>query len=123
MIFLALILCLLLTAVAALGVVSPSRLTGTLRKAQTRGGLILVAAVRVVLGVALVFSAPESRAPGLIAFIGVVALLKGLALPLMGVERWRRSVNWWSARSSSLLRGWSLLAVAIGLFVAYAIFP
>jgi uncharacterized membrane protein HdeD (DUF308 family) len=119
----ALILCLFIAAVAALGVVSPPRLLGVLRKTQTPRGLILLGALRVVLGAALIFSAPASRAPGLIVIVGVITIIKGVTLPVIGVERVRRLLDWWSAQGSVFLRGWALLAGAIGLLVAYAISP
>ena len=119
----ALILCLLATAVAVLGVVSPSRLIGTLRKTQTPRGLILLATLRVVLGVALIFSAPASRAPELIAIVGVIVIIKGVILPLMGVERVRKLIDWWSAQEIVFLRGWALLAAAIGFWLVFALLP
>ncbi len=119
----ALILCLFAAGVAALGVVSPPRLLALLRKTQTLSGLYLLGALRVVLGVALIFSAPASRVPGLIAIVGVIIIIKGVTLPLIGVEGVRRLLDWWSAKGSVFLRGWALLAAAIGLWLAYAIAP
>jgi hypothetical protein len=119
----ALILCLLATAVAVLGVVSPPRLVGALRKVQTPRGLIFLATLRGVLGVALIFSAPASRAPELIAVVGVIIIIKGVTLPLMGVERVRKLLDWWSAQGPVFLRGWALLAAAIGLWLVCALLP
>ena len=73
----ALIICLLLSALGALGVASPSRLLGVVRKFQTPMGLYFAAALRVVLGVALFFAAPTSRAPDLIRILGVVIIVMG----------------------------------------------
>ena len=123
MTYVALILCLFMVAVAALGVVSPPRLLGVLRKIQTPRGLILIGVLRVILGVALILSAPASKAPELITVVGVIAIFKGVTLPLIGVERLRRLFDWWSALGDGVLRGWALLATAIGLLVSYAIIP
>ena len=119
----AFILCLLTAAVAALGVVSPPRLVGVLRKTHTPRGLILLGSFRVGLGAVLISSAPASRAPELIAMVGVIVIIKGVTLPLIGVERVRKLLDWWSAQGSAVLRGWALLAGAIALWLAYAIFP
>ena len=123
MTYVALILCLFMVAVAALGVVSPPRLLGVLRKIQTPRGLILIGVLRVILGVALTLSAPASKAPELITVVGVIAIFKGVTLPLIGVERLRRLFDWWSALGDGVLLGWALLATAIGLLVSYAIIP
>ncbi len=119
----ALIICLLFAVVAAVGVVSPPRLLGALRKLQTPGGLILLGIIRVLVGVAFLLAASASKAPGLFAIVGVIAIIKGVTVPLLGVERFRRLLDWWSARGSLLHRGWALLAMAISLALAYAVFP
>ena len=119
----ALFFCLLLAAVAAVGVVSPSRLLDALRKIQTPEVLILLGVLRVFFGVALLFVASVSRAPELFAIVGVIAIIKGVTLPLIGVERVRKLLDWWSAQGSLFHRGWALLAGAIGLGLAYAVFP
>jgi hypothetical protein len=119
----ALIICLLLTAVAAVGVVSPSRFLDVLRKTQTARGPILVGVLRVFFGVAFLLAASASKAPGLLGIVGAIAIIKGVTLPLLGVERARRLLDWWSTQGSLFHRGWALLATAIGLVLAYAVLP
>jgi len=119
----ALIICLLLSAVGALGVASPRRLVSVVRSFQTPMGLLFAAALRVVLGVALLFSAPDSRAPALILVIGVVIIVRGVVTPFFGVERFRRLLDRLSARGSVFIRGWAILALALGLSLVYAIVP
>ncbi len=119
----ALIICLLLSALGALGVGSPSRLLAIVRSFQTPMGLYFAAALRVVLGVALFFAAPTSRAPGLIRILGVVIIVMGVITPFFGVERFRRLLDWWSAQGSAFVRGWAVLALAFGLSLAYAVVP
>ena len=123
MTFVAFILCVLIVVVAALGVASPPRILSVARKAQTRRGLYTLAAVRVILGVALLFSASTSRAPGLIAVFGVIIIGRGVILPFIGVERVRRLLDWFGAQGSAFVRGWAVLALALGLLVVYAIAP
>jgi hypothetical protein len=109
--------------VGLLGVAAPSRLVGFVRSFQTPAGLLFAAALRVVLGVALFFSAPLSRAPELIGAVGVVTIVMGVITPLFGVERFRRLLDWWSARGSVFLRVWAILAMLLGLSLIYAIAP
>ena len=55
--------------------------------------------------------------------VGVIVIVKGVTLPLMGVERVRRLLDWWSTQESVFLRAWALLAAAIGLWLVYALLP
>jgi hypothetical protein len=118
-----LIICLLTCAMGALGIASPSRLLGVVRYLQTPMGLYFVAGIRVLLGVALIFSAPASRAPDFIHILGVVIIIIGFITLLFGLERYRRLLDWWSAQGSAFVRGWAVLALAFGLALAYAVVP
>ena len=82
----ALIICLLTSAFGALGIASPSRLLGVVRYFQTPVGLYFAAGIRVLLGVALLFAAPTSRAPGLIFILGVAIIAFGLANGLLAIS-------------------------------------
>lgn len=119
----ALVLSLFIAAVGALGVVSPARLLGVVRRLQSPAGLYLAAALRVVLGVALVFAAPTSRAPQVIRILGVFVVAAGLLTPFFGLERFRRLLDWWSARGPVFVRTWAAVAAAFGLWLAYALAP
>lgn len=119
----ALVLSVFIAALGALGVASPSRLLGVVRSFQTPAGLYFAAALRVVLGVALFFAAPASRAPELIRILGVVIFVGGLITPLFGLERFRRLLDWWSARGSAFIRAWAAFALAFGFLLAHAVLP
>ena len=119
----ALIICLLTAAFGALGIASPSRLLGVVRYVQTPMGLYFAAGIRVLLGAALLFAAPTSRAPGLIYILGVVIIVIGVITPFFGLERFRRLLDWWSAQGSAFIRGWAVLSFLFGLSLAYAIVP
>jgi hypothetical protein len=119
----ALVICLLTAAFGALGIVSPSRLLGVVRSIQTPIGLYFAAGLRLLLGVALLFAAPPSRAPGLIYIVGVFIIVIGVITPFFGLERFRRLVDWWSVQGSAFVRGWAVLALLFGLSLAYAIVP
>ncbi len=123
MTWLALVLSLFIAALGALGVVSPSRLVGVVRYFQTPAGLYFAAALRVVLGVALFFAAPTSRAPELIRILGIVIIVAGVITPFFGLERFRKLLDWWFARGSIFLRAWAAIALALGLLLAYAVVP
>jgi predicted lysophospholipase L1 biosynthesis ABC-type transport system permease subunit len=80
----ALALSLSIAALGALGVVSPARLLGVVSRFQTPAGLYAAAAIRIVLGSALVVAAPDSRAPDVLPVLGVFIVFAGLVTPLFG---------------------------------------
>ncbi|MBI4270984.1 MAG: hypothetical protein HY615_11670 [Candidatus Rokubacteria bacterium] len=117
----ALVLSLLVAAVGALGVVSPTRLQAVVRRFESPAGLYAAAALRVILGVALFLTAPTSRAPEALRILGAVIGVAGLLTPLVGVERFRRLRAWWSGRGPLLMRVSAGLALALGLWLAYSV--
>jgi hypothetical protein len=119
----ALVISLFIAALGALGVASPARLLSVVRSFQTPAGLYLAAVLRVVLGMALFLAAPVSRAPELIRVLGAVVFVAGLITPLFGLKRFRRLLDWWSARGSAFIRAWATVTLAVGLLLAYAVVP
>ena len=116
----ALLLSLLIAALGALGVVSPSRFLAVVRFFETPKGLYVAAALRVALGVALFLAAPSSRAPDALRIFGVLAVVAGVATPLLG--RSRRATRALSGTGLTV-RGWAALALVLGLLLAFAVSP
>jgi hypothetical protein len=123
MTFVALALSLCVAALGALGIVSPLRLVEFFRLFQSPTGLYAAAAFRVALGAALFFAAPASRAPETIRILGIIILVAGLVTPMVGLERLRRIIDWWSMRGPTFTRIWAGVALAFGLLLAYAVTP
>ncbi len=117
------ILSLFSVAVGVLGLIAPERLVGFVRLWQTPLGLYSAAALRLVLGLALFLAAPPSKAPGVLRVAGVIIIVAGLATPFVGVERFRKHIEWWSARGSAFVRAWAFFALAVGLLLVYAVAP
>jgi hypothetical protein len=115
------ILGLFMAALGLLGVVAPPRLIGFVRSWQTPTGLYAAAALRLVLGVALFLAAPTSRAPDVLQPLGVFVFAAGVATPFFGLERFRKLLDWWSARGSGFLRTWACFALGFGLLLVYAV--
>ncbi len=114
---------LLIVALGALGLVSPSRPIRLVRYFQTPAGLYFAAAVRLVMGMALFFAAPASRAPEVLRILGVVIIIAGVVTPFFGLERFGRLVDWWSAKGPALVRAQAAFALALGLLLAFALVP
>jgi uncharacterized membrane protein len=119
----ALMICLLTAVFGALGIASPARLLAVVRHFQTPMGLYFAAGIRLLLGVALLFAAPTSRAPGFINILGVLIIVIGVITLFVGLKRFRSLLDWWSAQGSAFIRGWAVLALLFGLLLAYAIVP
>ena len=114
-------LSLLVAALGALGIVAPARLLAVGRRFATPGGIWLAAAVRVVLGGALILAAPASRAPALIQGLGIFVVVAGVATPLFGAARLGRVLDWVGTLDTALLRAWSVVVLALGAGFAWAL--
>jgi hypothetical protein len=113
-------------AIAVLGVVgiaAPSVLLELGQSLQTPSALYIVAAVRIMFGVVLVWAAPGSRLPGTVHVIGIIIIVAGLLTPLFGLEFAQAMLTWLSSHGPLFMRAWASLAVAFGGFVVYAVAP
>ena len=119
----ALVLSLFLVILGAIGIIRPEAFLGVARF-QTPAGFSVVAAVRIVLGVALLFAASTSRVPGVIRVLGTLLLVTGLITPFIGPpERIRAIVNWGSSQGPLIVRAWAGFALAFGSFLVWALIP
>jgi len=123
MAILALVLSLFVAALGALGIISPTRLLSIVRQFQRPAGLYAAAILRLVLGMALFLASPTSRSPEVVRILGAIIFVSGLITPLFGLERFRRLLNWWSARGHTFMRIWAGVALAFGLLLAYTMAP
>jgi len=119
----ALVLSVFVCAFGALGIVSPPALLCIVRQFRSRAGLYAAAAFRVFLGLSLFLAAPTARAPEVVRILGVIIVVAGCILPLLGLERFRRILDWWSAQGPVSRRAWAGFALAFGLFLACAVAP
>jgi len=105
------------------GVLVPARLAEFVTRFGSKGGLWFAAGIRLVFGLALWFAAPASRAPLLLQLLGFAALVAAVVLPFMGVDRFKRLIDWWTALSPNAMRFNSLFAVAVGAVILWALLP
>ena len=117
----ALLLALFTILVGLVGLVSPDSLM-TIRRLYfaTPVGLYAAGAVRIAMGVVLILCAPASRTPRTLRALGAVVCMQGLAALLFGPDR-ARAILEWEAMHTALLRAGSLVAAAVGGFVAFAV--
>ena len=113
------------TGVLALGIgltmlASPAHMRRGLDKAITRRMLPVISMVRIGIGIALVLAAPSTRLPAFIWALGLLVILRGVALPMIGLDRSRKLADWWKAKPDRTIRGWSLLVILLGALLLWA---
>lgn len=121
--WIAMALCVFVAVLGAIGLVSPRALLSIAGQFQTPSGLYAAAAVRILLGAALLLAAPTSRAPRAIRVIGIIILVAGLITPAFGIDRFRGILEAWSAQGALVMRVWAAIALAFGWAVAYSLVP
>jgi hypothetical protein len=123
MTWIAIVLCSFVSVLGVIGVVSPGALLGIARNFQSPAGLYAAATLRILLGAALLLAARTSRAPRTIRAIGVIILVAGLLTPVLGLERFRDILAWWSEQGPIVMRLWAGFALAFGSLLAYTVLP
>ena len=120
---LAWIVALFVIAVGATGIIAPDRLFSVGTLVATPAGLLVIAVIRIAIGIVLIMTAPASRMPRALQAVGAIVLLAGLVTPLFGVERTKAVLAWEAAQGMVWLRVGGALAVTIGGFLTFALTP
>ena len=108
---------------AGWGIFAPQKLMTFVTSAMDKyWGVYIAVIVRLFLGAALIIVAPASLFPIVFQALGVIAIVAAIALVLMGRERIRRIIAWWSERLSlPIVRLWLLFGMAFGGFIIYGV--
>ncbi len=122
MTLIALVLSLLLAAFGALGIGAPQRFLSVVRFFETPTGLYLATALRMVLGVALLFSAPMSRAPEVLRIAGFIFIVAGIIASFYSLQRSRKPPRLLAGTGVGV-RVWAAITFVLGLSLAYALAP
>ena len=118
---LALLIALVVIVIGVVGVIRPDMLVAAADYVLTPGGLLMIAAFRVAVGIVLLLVASATRAPKVVRVLGAVALVAGLMTPLFGVERSRAVMAWETSYGNAPIRAGAALAVVLGGFLAFAV--
>lgn len=110
----------LLAAIAAFGVVviiKPGLAHDLTRLLSDKTGMWIATAIRAVLGLGLLAAASESKAPMLLRVLGLLILIVAILVPILGLARHRRMIEWWLARRRTveMLCGVAGFVFGIGL--------
>jgi len=118
---LALILCAAIAAMGVLVIISPARSNDLTRLFADKTGLWVATAIRAVLGLGLLAAAEDSKAPMLLRILGLIILVVAIAMPLLGLNRHRRMIDWWLARDRKIQIICGVASFVLGVVLIYAI--
>ena len=103
-------------------VINPEMIFGLIRrKLESLGLHILAVVVRVILGVALIKYATESRYPTAILILGWISIVAASVLGIMGRTNFKRLMSWALSVAPSFGRIGGLLAILFGGFLIHAV--
>lgn len=105
------------------GSLMPEKLVAFMSRCKSREGLWSAAALRVMFGCVLVLAAPLTRWPTAFEVIGLIAVVAGLTLAFMGLDRFTRLVNWFTGRPPRLVRALMLVVALFGLALLWGTLP
>lgn len=103
-------------------VVKPDAIFDPMRSNSESLGLHAIAVVvRLILGIALITYAAESRFPVALQIIGWLSVTAAIILAIIGRSRFKALIEWGLSHVSSFGRGAGLLAIFLGGFLIYAV--
>ena len=121
MVFLAIALSGLIVGFGLWGMLKPATLLAFLSRWQTREGLWTGAAFRLLFGLALWSVAPLSRFPTTLQAVAVVFVVAGIAMPFIGLARFKSMLAWWLNKPPSFTRVWAVATLALGVCFVWAV--
>ena len=83
--------------------------------------LYTAAAVRVAMGLVVIVSATDSRAPKTLRALGALMCMQGLSAAVLGPEHARTVLEFEARQGPALLRAGAAVALAAGGFMAFAL--
>jgi uncharacterized protein YjeT (DUF2065 family) len=120
---LALAVGLIITLAGLVLMVVPAAVLSFAQHTMTPLELYSSGAIRIGIGLLLIFVAESSRMPRLLRILGAFALVAGGATLFLGLERAQAIADWTSRQGTSVVRGLGLVPIAIGALIVYACAP
>jgi len=103
-------------------VINPESVFGLMRRKLNSLGLhIFAVVVRIIIGVALIICAAESKYPTAIIILGWISIVAASVLGIMGRANFKRLMSWALSVAPSFGRIGGLLAILFGGFLLYAV--
>ena len=108
-------------AVGAITLISPQILKKHMDFCLKGKVLYIGSILRLIIGVFLILVSPKARIPGVVVILGGLAIIKGAAIFIVGIEKIESVMKWWQLRPDGILRLMALLAIAVGSLLVYSI--
>src|SRR5690349_4520889 len=121
MIALALILCAAIAAFGGVVIIKPTLAHELTRLLADKTGMWIATAIRAVLALGLLAAAGESKAPMLLRILGLLILIVAILMPILGLDRHQRMVDWWLARARTTEMLCGAAAFVFGIVLIYLI--
>jgi hypothetical protein len=117
MIALALILSAAIAGMGVVMIIRPALAQDLTRSFANKTGMWIATAIRAVLALGLLAAASDSKAPMLLRLLGLLILIVAIVMPILGLDRHRRLIDWWLARPRTvqILCGAAAFVFGIGL--------
>ncbi|NIM03537.1 hypothetical protein GTN66_05240 [bacterium] len=110
----------ILVAIGIVFLLSPKRMRQWMVFCEKGVRPYMMGALRILVGIVFLLAAPQSRVVWVMVTIGILALLGGITIFILGLERFKSMLRWSQGRSLPVLRLIALLAIAIGVLIVYS---
>jgi hypothetical protein len=121
MIALALILCAAIAAMGVTVIVAPAKAHDLARLFSDKTGMWVASAIRAVFALGLLAASGESKAPMVLRLLGLLILIVAILIPILGLDRHRRMIDWWIARPRMAQIFWGTVTFLFGIALIYLI--
>jgi len=108
--------------VGLVGLLSPDILLRGVEGLKSSRRLYALSVARLAIGLVLFLGAASTAFPGLFRVLGVLVILRGLAIPALGPTRVRALIDWLQSRPPVLVRVLFVPATALGGLLVWAAF-
>jgi hypothetical protein len=112
----------LILALSVWGIGAPARLMQFVRQLIERdAGILAAILVRVILGLALLGAASDSRFPGTFRVLGWIAIIAAVGIVVIGKARVRRLVTRFYRLQPGFVRASLLIGIVFGSILVYGV--
>ena len=119
--FLVLLVGIFLISVCMTFFIFPTLIDDLIKWVGKKRHLLVIVAIRLICGSILIAGADTTRFPTAIWWLGMLFIAAGLLLLFFPADTIKRITTVWLDRSTTVIRSWVALPMAIGIFVVYSV--
>ena len=108
--------------VGFVGLLSPGFILRSVEGLKPSRRLYALSVARLTIGLVLFLGAQSTAFPGLFRILGVLVILRGLAIPILGPSKVRAFIDWLQGRPPVIVRLLLVPATALGGLLVWAAF-